>query len=61
MAAYQAPLRDLVFNVREIADLDGVAKLPGFEDAPEMLEAILEEAANFAAKVPRPDQRHGRP
>ena len=51
MAAYQAPLRDLVFNVREIADLDAVSKLPGYEDAPEMLEAILEEAANFAAKV----------
>jgi alkylation response protein AidB-like acyl-CoA dehydrogenase len=51
MAAYQAPLRDLVFNVREIADLDAVGKLPGYEDAPDMLEPILEEAANFAAKV----------
>ncbi len=51
MAAYQAPLRDLVFNAREIADLAGVTALPGYEDASEMLEAILEEAANFATKV----------
>jgi acyl-CoA dehydrogenase len=51
MAAYQAPLRDIIFNVREIADLDGVAKLPGYEEAGDMLEAIVEEAGNFAAKV----------
>jgi acyl-CoA dehydrogenase len=51
MAAYQAPLRDLVFNVREIADLDAVAKLPGYEESSDLLEAIVEEAANFATKV----------
>jgi acyl-CoA dehydrogenase len=51
MAAYQAPLRDFIFNAREIADLDGVSKLPGYEDSSEMLEAIVEEAGNFAAKV----------
>ncbi|MBD5633337.1 MAG: acyl-CoA dehydrogenase [Candidatus Eremiobacteraeota bacterium] len=51
MAAYQAPLRDLVFNAREIADLESVAKLPGYEEAGDMLEAIVDEAANFAAKV----------
>ena len=51
MAAYQAPLRDLVFNVREIADLAAVAKLPGYEESSDLLEAIVEEAANFATKV----------
>jgi alkylation response protein AidB-like acyl-CoA dehydrogenase len=51
MAAYQAPLRDLVFNAREIADLEGIAQLPGYEEAPDMLEAIVEEAGNFATKV----------
>jgi alkylation response protein AidB-like acyl-CoA dehydrogenase len=51
MSAYQAPLRDLLFNIKEIADLESVAKLPGYEEAPDVVEAILEEAANFAANV----------
>jgi acyl-CoA dehydrogenase len=51
MSAYQAPLRDLLFNLKEIADLEGVAKLPGLEEASDVAEAVLEEAGNFAAAV----------
>jgi alkylation response protein AidB-like acyl-CoA dehydrogenase len=51
MSAYQAPLRDLLFNIKEIADLDSVTKLPGYEEAGDVVEAILEEAGNFAANV----------
>jgi alkylation response protein AidB-like acyl-CoA dehydrogenase len=51
MSAYQAPLRDLIFNIREIADLESVTKLPGYEEAGDVAEAILEEAGNFAANV----------
>jgi acyl-CoA dehydrogenase len=51
MSAYQAPLRDLLFNIKEIADLDAVGKLPGYEEAGDVVEAILEEAGNFAANV----------
>jgi len=51
MSAYQAPLRDLLFNIKEIADFDSVTKLPGYEEAGDVVEAILEEAGNFATNV----------
>jgi acyl-CoA dehydrogenase len=51
MSAYQAPLRDLLFNIKEIAGLDSVTKLPGYEEAGDVVEPILEEAANFASSV----------
>ncbi len=51
MSTYQAPLRDMLFAL-ELAGLGDVAKLPGYEDAtPDMVEAILGEAANFATEV----------
>ena len=30
---YQAPVKDMLFVMNELAGLDNVAKLPGFEDA----------------------------
>jgi alkylation response protein AidB-like acyl-CoA dehydrogenase len=59
MSAYQAPLRDLLFNMKEIADLDSVAKLPGYEEAADVVEAILEEAGNFATNVLDPLNKSG--
>ncbi len=59
MSQYQAPLRDLLFNMKEIADIDGVAKLPGYEETTDVLEAILEEAGNFAANVLDPLNKTG--
>ncbi len=51
MTPYRAPLRDLLFNLKEMVDFDAVAKLPGYEEAPDVADAIIEEAANFATNV----------
>ena len=52
MSAYHAPLTEIRFVLRELAGLDQVGKLPGFEDAThDTVDAILEEAARFATEV----------
>ena len=49
MSSYNAPIRDMQFVMRELADLEAVAALPGCEDAaPDVVDAILEEAGKFA-------------
>jgi alkylation response protein AidB-like acyl-CoA dehydrogenase len=46
---YTAPLKDMEFVLRELAGLDAVAALPGFEDcSPDLATAILDEAGKFA-------------
>ena len=58
--SYTAPIRDLAFAATELADLDGVSRLPGFEDAtPELLHAILTEAGKFAGEVLAPINHSG--
>ncbi len=58
--SYTAPIRDLAFAATELADLDGVNRLPGFEEAtPELLQTILEEAGKFASEVLAPINRSG--
>ncbi|MBV9277803.1 MAG: acyl-CoA dehydrogenase family protein, partial [Candidatus Eremiobacteraeota bacterium] len=59
MAAYQAPLRDMQFALRELAGLDQIVALPGFEDAADAVDAILEEAATFASEVLDPLNQPG--
>ncbi len=51
MASYRAPLRDMSFVLRELAGIDGVAKLPGFDETVDVLDAVLAEAATFAREV----------
>jgi len=52
MSTYRAPLAEMQFVMSELAGLEQVAKLPGFEDAtPDVVSAILEEASKFAADV----------
>ena len=52
---YQAPLKDMLFVMNELADLAGVSALPGNEDAtPDTAEAILEENAKFVSNVIAP-------
>jgi acyl-CoA dehydrogenase len=51
MASYRAPLRDMSFVLRELAGIDEIAKLPGFEETAEVLDPVLEEAATFANEV----------
>ena len=45
------------FVLRELADIEEVAKLPGAQDTLDVVDAILEEAANFAAGVLDPLNR----
>jgi alkylation response protein AidB-like acyl-CoA dehydrogenase len=50
--SYQAPLKDMRFVINELAGLQEVAKLPGYQDAtPDTVDAILEQAAKFASEV----------
>ncbi len=52
MSTYKAPLADMQFVMNELAGLAQVVKLPGFEEAdPDVVAAVLEEAAKFATNV----------
>ena len=52
MSIYTAPLKDMRFVVNELAGLEGIAKLPGCEEATtDTVDAILDEAAKFATEV----------
>ena len=57
---YAAPLKEMLFVIRELAGLDAVRKLPGFEEATDdTVEAVLAEAAKFNAEVVAPLNRSG--
>ena len=52
---YRAPLNDMLFCMQELAGLEEVAKLPGFEEAGiETAQAVLEECAKFNEGVVAP-------
>jgi acyl-CoA dehydrogenase len=62
MTAYFAPTRDMQFVINELAGFSEVAALPAFaeQDAgPELVEAVLEEAAKLAAEVLAPLNKTG--
>jgi alkylation response protein AidB-like acyl-CoA dehydrogenase len=60
MQDYQAPLADMKFVLRELVDLQSLAQLPAFGDlTPDVADAVLEEAAKFAAGVLSPLNRSG--
>jgi 3-(methylthio)propanoyl-CoA dehydrogenase len=60
MSQYRAPLAEMQFVMTELAGLDEVARLPGFEDATsDTVAAILEEADKFATEVLDPLNRSG--
>ena len=62
MTAYCAPTRDMQFVINELADLAEVAALPAFADqevGPELVEAVLEEAAKLATEVLAPLNKSG--
>ena len=53
--SYAAPVKDMLFCMKELADLEAVAAMPGFEDAGlDTAEAVLEECANFNQGVIAP-------
>ena len=60
MTTYIAPVRDMQFVIREMADLERIAKLPGYEEAtPELADAVLEAAAKLASEVLAPLNKIG--
>ena len=55
MTGYRAPLAEMRFVMREIAGLEHIAGLPGFEEAtPDLTDAALEEAGRLAGDVIAP-------
>ncbi|MDG1462042.1 MAG: acyl-CoA dehydrogenase N-terminal domain-containing protein, partial [Gammaproteobacteria bacterium] len=55
MSDYRAPVRDMLFVINELADMNEVAALPDYEEAtPDMVEAMLEGAAQLANDVIAP-------
>jgi 3-(methylthio)propanoyl-CoA dehydrogenase len=60
MSTYIAPLRDMQFVMRELAGLEQLAALPGYEEStPELADAVLQEAAKLASEVLSPLNKTG--
>ena len=55
MSEYHAPVRDMLFVISRLAGLDEINHLAAFEEAtPDLVEAVLEEAAQLAGQVVAP-------
>ena len=53
--SYVAPVKDMLFNIKHLAQIEEIARIPGFEDAGfETAQAVLEEAAKFNEQVLSP-------
>jgi len=52
---YRAPVKDMLFAMKELANIDAVAQLPGLEDAGfDTAQAVLEECARLNEEVIAP-------
>jgi alkylation response protein AidB-like acyl-CoA dehydrogenase len=66
MVPYEAPVQDMRFVLEDVVDLASIHAMPGYEDAtPDMVAAVLEEAAKLAANVLAPlndvgDKQHSK-
>ncbi len=55
MPSYKAPVEDVLFLLRDVFQIDRYNNLPGFADAsPDVIEAILGEAAKLCEEVLQP-------
>ena len=55
MSEYQAPIADMKFVIENLAGLDQLSAISDFAEAtPELVDAVLEEAAKLAAEVLSP-------
>jgi len=53
--SYRAPLKDFLFGIKELAGIDALSQLPGFEEAGyDTAQAVLEECAKFNEGVVAP-------
>ncbi|WP_019574337.1 acyl-CoA dehydrogenase [Curvibacter lanceolatus] len=53
--SYTAPLKDMLFNIEHLANIEQVSQIPGFEDAGlETAQAVLEECAKLNEGVIAP-------
>ncbi|ABE31947.1 hypothetical protein DR64_3161 [Paraburkholderia xenovorans LB400] len=53
--SYTAPIKDMLFVMKELAGLEHIATLPGFEDANlDTAQAVLEESAKLCSEVLAP-------
>jgi alkylation response protein AidB-like acyl-CoA dehydrogenase len=53
--SYVAPVKDMLFNIQHLANIEQISQLPGFEDAGlDTAQAVLEEAAKFTEGVLAP-------
>jgi alkylation response protein AidB-like acyl-CoA dehydrogenase len=60
MPIYKAPVDDALFLLNDVFHLDHYGNLPGFSDAsPDVVEAVLREAAKFSEEVLMPLNRVG--
>ena len=60
MTTYAAPIGQMLFVMKELAGLDELATLPGYEEAtPDLVAAILDEAGKFATEVLAPINASG--
>lgn len=60
MPTYKAPVDDALFLLNDVFHLDRYGNLPGFSDAsPDVVEAVLREAAKFSEEVLTPLNRVG--
>ena len=60
MPTYKAPVDDALFLLNDVFHLDRYGNLPGFADAsPDVVEAVLREAAKFSEQVLTPLNRVG--
>jgi 3-(methylthio)propanoyl-CoA dehydrogenase len=53
--SYRAPIKDMMFTLKELANIDALTSIPGFEDAGyDTAQAVLEECAKFNEGVVAP-------
>ena len=60
MPTYKAPVEDVKFLLNDVFHMERYGNMPGFADAtPDVVAAILEEAAKFSEEVLQPLNRSG--
>src|ERR1044072_6085388 len=60
MPTYKAPVEDVKFLLNDVFHMERYGNMPGFSDAsPDVVAAILEEAAKFSEEVLQPLNRSG--